>query len=97
MFIPSGVDGHFGCFSFLAVMNNAAIKWVTIIVYKLCFTKTEIKTKPATSLVVQWLRLHTSNAGGVDPWLWNGDLTCQVAQPKKKKQAEQNDCVYRPI
>ena len=39
-----------------------------------------------TSLAVQWLRLHASTAA-FDLWLVNEDLTCQTAQPKKKRQA----------
>ena len=44
-----------------------------------------------TSLVVQWLRLCTSNAGGrgLDPWLGNLDLTCCTVWAKKKKEHSQ--------
>ena len=44
--------------------------------------------KSGTSLVVQWLRLRTSTAGGCmfDPWLGNCDPTCREAWQKKKKE-----------
>ena len=34
------------------------------------------------SLVVQWLRLHTPNAGGIDPWSGNYDPTFLAVWPK---------------
>ena len=43
-----------------------------------------------TFLVVQWLRIHTSNAAGTGlfPWLENENPTYLLEQQKKKKKKQ---------
>lgn len=43
--MPSAGDGHLGCFPFLAVMNNAALKRVDIRYMNCIHQSWEIKTK----------------------------------------------------
>ena len=47
-------------------------------------------------LVVQQLRLHTPNAGGLrfDPWSGNKDPTCCKAWQKKKKKNESKSSFF---
>ena len=44
-----------------------------------------------TSQVVQWLRLHTSNAGAVGSIPGPGTTTCCEVWPKKKKEVQEKE------
>ena len=48
-----------------------------------------------TSLVVQWLRLHTSTTGNAGLITVQETIPiCSAAQPKKKKKIKKSVCIY---
>ena len=49
------------------------------------------KEKNGTSLVVQWLRLCASNAGGMGSIPGWGSSACHVVWPKKKKKKKEKN------
>ena len=73
IFIQVSVD--LGSFYLLAIVSDAAVNMSVQYIY-FFFSK----TKTGTSLVVQWLRLQTPNAGGPDsiPGQGTKDLTPQL-------------------
>ena len=54
------------------------------------------KRKWGTSLVVQWLRLHASTAGGMGSISALGELrSCMLHGGAKKKKKKKNSCLGR--
>ena len=82
---PFSVQRHFGCALFL-------LRLLLFLLYEVLRI-----VAVGTSLVVQWLRLHASNAGGMvfDPWLGNLDPTCCTVWPKKKKKISNCHIFYK--
>ena len=55
------------------------------------------KISPQTSLAVQWLRLHASNARSTGQVPGGGtDLTCHVVQPRQEASKQPGDGVPVP-
>lgn len=69
------------------VNTKCFLRWFTILNFPKLQTWDKLKHHLGASLMVQWLSLWASSAGGhsFDPWLGDNDPTCRAVWPETKK------------
>ena len=58
-------------------------------------TQHQKNKQPGTSLVAQWLRLHTSTTGGMGSIPGQGTKISHATQPKKKERKKEKEQANR--